>query len=130
MSVLTANSRRDLEIHRYPVPLYLAAPIFALVLQALLPRVVGRFAYFDLPLVITIYFALGRRFGFRLGSCARRGLRPVRRNLRRGLTRMAGSKPVRMLRRNNLGHLRSGRSRRRPARTARWDRSGRAAARP
>ena len=61
MSVLTANSRRDLEIHRYPVPLYLAAPIFALVLQALLPRVVGRFAYFDLPLVITIYFALGRR---------------------------------------------------------------------
>jgi len=33
----------------------------ALVLQALLPRVMGRFAYFDLPLVITIYFALGRR---------------------------------------------------------------------
>lgn len=61
MSVLTANSRRDLEIHRYPAPLYLAAPIVALVLQALLPRLLGRFAYFDLPLVITVYFALGRR---------------------------------------------------------------------
>lgn len=61
MSVLTANSRRDLEIHRYPVPLYLAAPVIALVLQALLPRLLGRFSYFDLPLVITIYFALGRR---------------------------------------------------------------------
>ncbi|HEY3625056.1 MAG TPA: rod shape-determining protein MreD [Terracidiphilus sp.] len=61
MSVLTANSRRDLEVHRYPAPLYLAAPIIALVLQALLPRLVGRFAYFDLPLVITVYFALGRR---------------------------------------------------------------------
>ena len=61
MSVLTANSRRDLEVHRYPAPLYVAAPVIALVLQALLPRLVGRFAYFDLPLVVTIYFALGRR---------------------------------------------------------------------
>jgi len=61
MSVLTANSRRDLEVHRYPVPLYLAAPVISLVLQALLPRVLGRFSFFDLPLVITVYFALGRR---------------------------------------------------------------------
>ncbi len=61
MSVLTARSRRDMEIHRYPAPLYLVVPIVALVLQALLPRFMGRFALFDLPLVITIYFALGRR---------------------------------------------------------------------
>ncbi len=61
MSVLTANSRRDLEVNRYPVPLYLAAPIVSLVLQALLPRLLGRFSYFDLPLVVTVYFALGRR---------------------------------------------------------------------
>jgi rod shape-determining protein MreD len=61
MSVLTANSRRDLEIHRYPALLYLAAPVIAVVLQALLPRLLGRFSYFDLPLVITVYFALGRR---------------------------------------------------------------------
>lgn len=61
MSVLTANARRDFEIHRYPAPLYIIAPVIALVLQALLPRVVGRFAYFDLPLVVTVYFALGRR---------------------------------------------------------------------
>jgi rod shape-determining protein MreD len=61
MSVLTANSRRDLEIHRYPAPLYLLVPVAALVLQALLSRYLSRFPYFDLPLVITIYFALGRR---------------------------------------------------------------------
>ena len=61
MSVLTANTRRDLEIHRYPAPLYLVAPVVALVLQVLLPRALGKFAYFDLPLVITVYFALGRR---------------------------------------------------------------------
>jgi rod shape-determining protein MreD len=61
MSVLTANSRRDLEIHRYPAPLYLVVPIVALVLQALFSYYLSRFPYFDLPLVITIYFALARR---------------------------------------------------------------------
>jgi rod shape-determining protein MreD len=48
------------------------------VLQAWLPRlpVVGRFAYFDLPLLVTVYFALGRRnpihgtlLGAILGCC-------------------------------------------------------------
>ena len=36
-------------------------PLTALVLQAWLPRVLGRYAWFDLPLVVTVYFALGRR---------------------------------------------------------------------
>jgi len=61
MSVLTADARRDLEIHRYPVLVYALAPLAALVLQAWLPRLLGRFAWFDLPLIITVYFALGRR---------------------------------------------------------------------
>jgi rod shape-determining protein MreD len=61
MSVLGANFRRDLEIRRYPVLAYAMAPLAALVLQAWLPRVLGRFAFFDLPLVVTVYFALGRR---------------------------------------------------------------------
>jgi len=61
MPVLTANSRRELGVHRYPAPLYVAVPVIVLVLQALLPRVMGRFAYFDLPLVVTVYFALARR---------------------------------------------------------------------
>jgi rod shape-determining protein MreD len=62
MSVLGANFRRDLEIRRYPLLLYVLLPLIALVLQAWLPRVTGeRFAWFDLPLVVTVYFALGRR---------------------------------------------------------------------
>ncbi len=61
MSVLTADSRRDLEIHRYPVLLYGLVPLVALVLQAWLPRMLGQYAWFDLPLVVTVYFALGRR---------------------------------------------------------------------
>ena len=62
MSVLMANSRRDLEVHRYPAPVYVLVPAVALVLQALLPRVIPeRFTWFDLPLLVTMYFALGRR---------------------------------------------------------------------
>jgi len=61
MSVMGANFRRDLEIRRYPLLVYTLVPLAALVLQAWLPRIVGRYAWFDLPLVVTIYFALGRR---------------------------------------------------------------------
>ncbi|MGD0522355.1 MAG: rod shape-determining protein MreD [Terracidiphilus sp.] len=61
MSVLGTNFRRDLEIRRYPLLVYTLVPLAAIVLQAWLPRVVGRYAWFDLPLVVTVYFALGRR---------------------------------------------------------------------
>ncbi len=59
MAVL--GSTTYLEQRRYPKLLYVFAPLAALVLQAWLPRVVGQYAWFDLPLVITVYFALGRR---------------------------------------------------------------------
>jgi rod shape-determining protein MreD len=36
-------------------------PVLAVVLQAWLPRLLGRFAWFDLPLVVTVFFALSRR---------------------------------------------------------------------
>jgi rod shape-determining protein MreD len=61
MSVLMADTRRDFEIRHYPVLVYALVPLAALVLQAWLPRVMGRFAWFDLPLLITVYFSLSRR---------------------------------------------------------------------
>ncbi|HLY43540.1 MAG TPA: rod shape-determining protein MreD [Terracidiphilus sp.] len=61
MPVLMVDSRRDLEIHKFPLLVYLLVPVAALILQAWLPRLLGRYAWFDLPLVVTIYFALGRR---------------------------------------------------------------------
>jgi rod shape-determining protein MreD len=63
MSVLDADFRRNLEIRRYPMLVYALVPLAALVLQAWLPWVLGRFgryAWFDLPVVVTVYFALGR----------------------------------------------------------------------
>jgi rod shape-determining protein MreD len=50
-----------MEMRRYPVLVYALVPLAALVLQAWLPRALRGYAWFDLPLVVTIYFALGRR---------------------------------------------------------------------
>lgn len=61
MSVLTAPTRRELKTHRFPIIVYTLVPLVSLVLQAWLPRVLGAYAWFDLPLVVTVYFALGRR---------------------------------------------------------------------
>jgi rod shape-determining protein MreD len=62
MPVLSVNPRRELEIHHFPILVYALVPLAALVLQAWLPRLVTpRFAWFDLPLVVTIYFSLSRR---------------------------------------------------------------------
>jgi rod shape-determining protein MreD len=60
-SLLGTDFRRDLEIHRYPLIVNVLVPLVALVLQSWLPRAMGQWALFDLPLVITVYFALGKR---------------------------------------------------------------------
>lgn len=61
MPVLSTDSRRELETQRFPILVYALVPLVGLVLQAWLPRLLGRFAFFDLPLLVTVYFALGRR---------------------------------------------------------------------
>src|SRR5580658_9751744 len=61
MARLITETRRDFEVRRYPILVYAMAPLGALVLQAWLPRLVGeRYTWFDLPLVLTVYFALAR----------------------------------------------------------------------
>ena len=61
MAILGAEYRRDLGIRRYPMLVYVLAPLVAVVLQAWLPRMLVGYAWFDLPLVVTVYFALVRR---------------------------------------------------------------------
>ena len=61
MNTFSGNLRRDLEVRRYPILVYAMTPLAALVLQAWLPRVLGGFAWFDLPLVVVVYFALVQR---------------------------------------------------------------------
>jgi rod shape-determining protein MreD len=61
MALLGADFRRELGIRRYPMLVYILAPLVAVVLQAFLPRLFAGRAWFDLPLVVTVYFALVRR---------------------------------------------------------------------
>jgi rod shape-determining protein MreD len=60
MNALGSSHRRDLGIRSYPLLVYVLAMLAALVLQALLPHMLRGYAWFDLPLVITVYFALAR----------------------------------------------------------------------
>lgn len=61
MSMLGVDSRREIEVRRYPMLVYVLAPLVALVLQAWLPRLVTPYVWFDFPLLITTYFAMARR---------------------------------------------------------------------
>jgi rod shape-determining protein MreD len=61
MALLGADYRRDLGVRRYSMLVYILAPLVAVVLQAWLPRLLWGHAWFDLPLVVTVYFALVRR---------------------------------------------------------------------
>ncbi len=61
MPLLAADTRREPQIRRYPMLAYALVPLAALILQAWLPQVTGRYSWFDLPLVVTVYFALDRR---------------------------------------------------------------------
>jgi rod shape-determining protein MreD len=61
MSLLGSDFRHNLEVRRYPILVYALVPLTALVLQSWLPKALGAFAWFDLPLIVTIYFSLGRR---------------------------------------------------------------------
>jgi rod shape-determining protein MreD len=61
MNTMSGDFRRDLEIRRYPILVYTLTPLVALVLQAWLPRFLAGNAWFDLPLVVTVYFALVQR---------------------------------------------------------------------
>ncbi len=55
------TSRRELEEHSFHPAITLIVPVTAILLQALLPHLFPRFAILDLPLIVTIFFAVSRR---------------------------------------------------------------------
>jgi rod shape-determining protein MreD len=61
MATRSYTSRRELEQHSFPPAVAILVPIGAIVLQALLPRPFPRLAILDLPLIVTIFFAVSRR---------------------------------------------------------------------
>jgi rod shape-determining protein MreD len=61
MATHSYTSRRELEQHSFPPAVTVLVPLTAILLQALLPRPFPRLAILDLPLIVTIFFAVSRR---------------------------------------------------------------------
>ena len=59
---ITYTSNEQVEVYRFSIPVTIGVPLLALFVQAFLPLRFPRFAvYFDLPLLVTIFFAMARR---------------------------------------------------------------------
>lgn len=61
MPILTARSRHDVEVRSFPLIVSFAVPLVSIGLQAYIPKLFPRFGIMDLPLIVTIYFAIARR---------------------------------------------------------------------
>jgi len=59
---ITYTSGEQVEVYRFSIPVAIGVPLLALFLQAFVPLRFPRFAvYVDLPLLVTIFFAMARR---------------------------------------------------------------------
>jgi rod shape-determining protein MreD len=54
-------SRREVEQQSFSLTVALLVPVGAILLQVLLPKVLPRLAILDLPLIVTLFFAISRR---------------------------------------------------------------------
>lgn len=61
MAEHTYTSRRELEQYRFHPAVTLLAPLLAVLLGAVLPRLWPRLEILDLPLIVTVFFAISRR---------------------------------------------------------------------
>jgi rod shape-determining protein MreD len=58
---ITYTSGEQVEVYRFSIPATIGIPLIALFLQAFLSRHSTSFSYIDLPLLVTIFFAMARR---------------------------------------------------------------------
>lgn len=64
-------SRREAQEQSFSIPVAILVPLAAILLQVYLPRIIPAFAMVDLPLLVTLYFAVSRRspvFGTATGA--------------------------------------------------------------
>lgn len=58
---VSLTSREEIEVHRFSWIVSLGVPALALLIQSYLPLKMGFLKIFDLPLLVTIFFAVARR---------------------------------------------------------------------
>lgn len=61
MAETTYNSRRELERYHFHPAVTLLTPLLCVLLGAILPRLWPRLDILDLPLIVTVFFAISRR---------------------------------------------------------------------
>lgn len=62
MSVaVTYTSREEIEVHKFSWPVSVGIPLLAVFIQVFFPTRIPSFTILDLPLLVTIYFAVARR---------------------------------------------------------------------
>ncbi|HEX5434976.1 MAG TPA: rod shape-determining protein MreD [Candidatus Angelobacter sp.] len=60
-AAVSLTSREDIDVHRFSWPVSIGIPLLAIFLQVYLPLRLPFLAIFDLPLLVTIFFAVARR---------------------------------------------------------------------
>jgi rod shape-determining protein MreD len=58
---VSLTSREDLDVHKFSWPVSIGLPLLAIFIQVFVSKWVGIIKFFDLPLQITIFFAVARR---------------------------------------------------------------------
>jgi rod shape-determining protein MreD len=58
---ISLTSREEIEVHRFSWPASISIPLLALFIQVFASRRLGFIKIFDLPLLVTIFFAVARR---------------------------------------------------------------------
>jgi rod shape-determining protein MreD len=61
MATHSYTSRRELEQHSFAPAVTILVPLLAILLQVLLPRPFPRLSILELPLIVTVFFAVSRR---------------------------------------------------------------------
>ena len=60
-AAISLTSREEIDVHRFSWPVSIGIPLLAIFLQVFLPVRIPSLSIFDLPLLVTIFFAVARR---------------------------------------------------------------------
>lgn len=60
-AAISLTSREEIDVHRFSWPASIGIPLLAIFLQVFLPVRIPSLSIFDLPLLVTIFFAVARR---------------------------------------------------------------------
>lgn len=60
-SSISYNTRKEIEVHTFSGVVTLFVPLLAILFQVFVPMRIPMFRVFDLPLLVTIFFAVARR---------------------------------------------------------------------